>query len=319
MELVPLCSAGDVRRVSTDIQSPSRQHPVVCFAPVEREAMPSLDELREILGPEVRVFLVMGERLLQKLPRASGTSISFGSVPIWLWWPSSLRKRLAPSGAERAAALVDFARTVDLSRPLIRSSFARVEQRLTMLSQTHDRLNTQLSDALQEAVAGVHWADVLEERLKCAWELVHGVTVAVGIDARDLAALPRLGLEARLHIAIFCAWMRQTPECRHAPPLSYVFGPGFIRALTDQAGFEPLCLAPSCARIASSSAGDDLAVRALPRLGGLVSDQAVRADGAVAWEARVDEGLAPVGGARIQYWVHRSGLVEFDSVGMGKR
>jgi hypothetical protein len=303
--------------VSADIQSPYRQYPIACLAPGEQEAMPSLDELHEILGPGARVFVVVGERLLRKLPRASGTSISLGSVPVWLWWPSSLRKRLAPSGAERAAALVEFARRVDLSRPLVRSSFARLEQRLTMLSQTHDRLSTELNEALQEGLAGIHRADSLEERLRSAWELVNAITLTVGADARDLAVLPRLGLEARMHVAIFCAWMRQTHECRPTPPLLYTLGPGFIRALVDQAGFEPLRLAPSCARIASSSADADVAVRARPGLGGLVTDQAVRADGAVAWEARIlDKRLAPVGGARIHYWVHRSGLVEFDSVGV---
>jgi hypothetical protein len=181
--------------VSADIQSPHRQHPIACLASGEHEAMPSLDGLHEILGPDAQVFVVVGERLLRRLPRASGTSISLGSVLVWLWWPSSLRKRLAPSGAERAAALVDFARRVDLSRPLVRSSFARLEQRLTMLSQTHDRLSTELNEALQEGLAGIHRADSLEERLRSAWELVNAITLTVVGAGAKLTPLRRLRID----------------------------------------------------------------------------------------------------------------------------
>ncbi len=313
---VELQSAGDVRRVRADIHSPRRDYPVIGLAPfgLEGSSPPSLDELRAILGSEVHAYFVRDRRLLRKLPTASATQLSYRSVSVWLWWPCNLRRRLAQGGADRAATLVDFARQIEASRPLVQSRLARLEQRHASLTQAYDHVQQQLTDALAEGLETASGAALVERRLTDTWDVIDALADGFGVRRDDLAALPRLGLEGRMHVAILYAWMRECSDLRHPPPLVYIFGSGFIQTCAHQPEAVRQKLAAACSRIASSRADAELAISSLPAIPDPASLQLARPDGAKGWVAHVRDDFGSSAGACIRYWTHDSGLVEFDSI-----
>lgn len=126
-----------LRGMEADLRSDRRVHPVVGLASLEEINEPVLaaQRVREIVGVGPRIYYVRGAYLLRCLRGMLGGSLALPAGGARVWWPGIATRCdpaahplvLALDSESQADMLAEFARQIDLSRPLVRVEIALIE------------------------------------------------------------------------------------------------------------------------------------------------------------------------------------------------
>lgn len=312
-------SPKDVRRLIAEILRDTRDYPIIGLTLREGEARPTLtpQEVRAIAGERTRIYLIVGDYLLQRLQRAQGTKLGPARGAVWVWW--------AECGACDAGcsnAFQQFAHELELSRPAVRreierlaDALASIEHELAEGRESNSGLKRDLRAAELDDRRATARAEAAEQKLEEARAYLKSLKDA-GLDSDELRMIAQMDPEDRLHRLIFREWMRLTPSDRREHQLSYTFGVRFVAMVEGHPDIPRDRLAWVCAMIACGRKPVGLDVHALRKGNGGNNQQVVRADGAKAWRARITTNTpnAPAA-SRLHYWTHASSRVEFGSVG----
>lgn len=303
-------SAKELRRLSEEIGSDARLHPIVVFVLSARQAGLELtpQEVRAIVEVGATVYLVSSAELTHRLAALNGVRLSLAHGFAWVWWPTA---------DERSPGQLELVDQLDLSRPAARREIERLTLRLDESERAAGHLPSVLADVKSGASSsGDTVLDFAEVSVLDAWTRLQ-VFRDVGLDSRELEGVDR---EDRLHWMIFREWMRLTSFDRRAHPLGYVFGPQFLAFVERLQRVEDDGLAWACAMVACGVESAQLKLRAVAGKMGSQAEQLSRADGARAWEAEVASAGRPddTWKLRLLCWKPPSGYIEFGSVTCGQ-
>jgi len=126
----------DARSLETCIFG-DRDYPVVALAPSLTTEEPVIvpDAIREIVGPHARIYFIPGDYQLNRLQGVLGRKLAPARGAARIWWPG-LSTCSDPEdhplvqcleGESESAALEEFARCFDLSRPRVRHEIKLIE------------------------------------------------------------------------------------------------------------------------------------------------------------------------------------------------
>jgi hypothetical protein len=101
------------------------------------------------------------------------------------------------------------------------------------------------------------------------------------------------------------------------PLARYTLGADFLGAVERHSGASTAELAWVCSMIACGRAPRLRSLDPQPRTDRPEGPQLVRSDGAAAWCCNLRRKAS--GGPRLHYWIHPSGRIEFETVGVGER
>ena len=126
-----------------------REHAVVTLTPSLTMDAPVFapEAIREIVGPCVRIYVIRGDYLLGHLQRVFGRKLAPARGAARIWWPGfsttsdpdahPLVQRL--EGESDLAALEEFARRFDLSRPRVRIEVKLIEDSRALAERERDQ------------------------------------------------------------------------------------------------------------------------------------------------------------------------------------
>jgi hypothetical protein len=314
-------SPKDVRRLIAEILLESRDYPIIGLTLRDGEAGPALmpQEVRAVAGERTRIYLIVGDYLLQRLQRAQGTKLGSAWGAVWVWWPECGARDTGSS-----SGLQQFAHELELSRPVVRREVERLADELATsgheLAEARES-NNSLKRELRAAEVGERGttarAEAAEQKLEEAQAYLKSLKDA-GLDSEELRMIAQMDPGDRLHRLIFREWMRLTPDDRREHQLSYTFGVRFLATVEQHRDIPRDRLAWACTMIACGRKPAGLEVHPLRKGNGGNDPQVVRADGAKAWRARITTSApnAPVA-SRLHFWIQAGGGagVEFGSVG----
>jgi hypothetical protein len=317
-------SPKDLRRLMAEIYRDTRDYPIIGLALRGDETEPALrpQEVRAVAGEETRIYLIVGDYLLRRLQKTQGTVLNVARGVVSVWWPECGVQGV-DHDASRSIALQQFARELELSRPVARSEIERLadaraslECELAEARKSNSGLKRDLRATELDELRATARAEAVEQRLEESQAYLESLKDA-GLDDDELRMIVQMNPEDRLHRLIFREWMRLTPSDRREHQLSYSFGARFVATLEEHRDISRDRLAWVCAMIACGRKPAGLDVHALRKGNGGNDPQVVRADGAKAWRARITTSApnAPAA-SRLHFWTHAGGAgVEFGSVG----
>jgi hypothetical protein len=161
-------TSHDVQRLIADIVS-ERDEPIVGLTQREdgHEPVLAAREVRALLGPGVRIYLIPEEDLLREFRRAIGPRLTLERAAARIWWPgASVRCDpddhplvVALEGEAPADTLQEFSHRLDLSRPYVREQIALLEDACAFLEHELDSLqerNHQIAERLRDTQIDCH-------------------------------------------------------------------------------------------------------------------------------------------------------------------
>lgn len=137
-------------------------------------------DVRELVGPGVRIYLIRGDDLLQSLRELIGSRLAIDRGAARVWWPGAHARSdwgdhpavLALEGEPRRVTLEEFAQQFDLSRPRVRGQIrliedarAFLEHELTRAQEQNRKVHERLRDAQIESHGLRTRAEAAEARL----------------------------------------------------------------------------------------------------------------------------------------------------------
>jgi hypothetical protein len=153
----------ELRRMCADILD-AREQPVVALT-LDADGLPVLGfaDVRAVVGPDVRIYLIAGEdELLHELRATLGPALALDRGAARVWWPGAGRLCdpadhplvLALEDEPSVATLHEFALRFDCSRPRVREQIrliedarAFVEHELAGAREHSQRVHERLRDA----------------------------------------------------------------------------------------------------------------------------------------------------------------------------
>jgi transcriptional regulator with XRE-family HTH domain len=139
MDSGPIVVSGEdeLLKMVADLRSPNRMHPVVGLSssPIESEPALVASEVREIVGPFARIYLLPNEDQRLGLKAKLGRKLALFPDTVRVWWPG-LTRRSDPGdhplvavleGESGPDLLAEFGREFELSRPHIRREIKQIE------------------------------------------------------------------------------------------------------------------------------------------------------------------------------------------------
>jgi hypothetical protein len=171
----------DLRCMSADILG-DRDHPIVGLAlrADTQEPVLASSDVRAVVGPAARIYLLAAEELLPGLQEVLGGRLTVHLGAARIWWPGA-NVRSDPSdhplvpvlaGERRRDTLEEFTRQFDLSRPNVRRQIkliddtrALLEYELARMEARNRRLSERLRDTQIESHQRLTRAQAAEARL----------------------------------------------------------------------------------------------------------------------------------------------------------
>jgi hypothetical protein len=146
-------SHQDLREMKADLHSGERRCPAVgltCLLEIEEPVL-APRRVRALVGSGPRIYYLPGVHLLGRLQGMLGQRLALPAGGARVWWPglavgSDPREHplvLALDGESRAGTLVEFARQLDLRRPVVRAEIELIEDARRLAEH-------ELSQALEE-------------------------------------------------------------------------------------------------------------------------------------------------------------------------
>jgi hypothetical protein len=184
-EYVAVRTAEELERLCDDIYG-ERAYPIVGLTMRRESSEPVLraSDIRGVVGPEVRIYLLTNEDLLYEMQELVGSRVGLWGGAIRIWWPGvSVRSDpgdhplvVGLEDEDYTVTLEEFADEFDLTRPRVRS-------RMRLVEDSRGFLERQLQDS-QEQTRRTH------ERLRDAQIECHRLrTRAEVAEAACLGAL----------------------------------------------------------------------------------------------------------------------------------
>jgi hypothetical protein len=187
-DCISVQTTSDLRRMCTDVLG-EREQPVVGFALVsdgdEDESMLTFADVRAVVGPGVRIYMVGCEDLIEHLADMLGPTLEIQPNSVRIWWPGA-GDRCEPTdhpaiaaldGEPRELALEEIARQFDLSRP-------RVRAHIRLIEDARAFVECELSGAIEQN--GLVYERLRDAQLEC-----HGLRVRAETAETSLAATQR--------------------------------------------------------------------------------------------------------------------------------
>lgn len=151
-EYVVVRTGEELERLCDDIYC-ERDYPIVGLTLRRESNEPVLraSDIRGVVGPEVRIYLLTNEELLYEMQELVGSRTRLWSGAIRIWWPG-VSARSDPGDHPLVVGLEDedytvtleeFANEFDLSRP-------RVRRRLRLAEDSRGFLERQLHDSQEQ-------------------------------------------------------------------------------------------------------------------------------------------------------------------------
>jgi hypothetical protein len=182
--LVTIETEHDLARICAEILSARTQPMVgVTLRPYEQEAVLSVQQIRAVVGPGVRVFVISSDELLLEFRRMLGSRLRLDRGTIRIWWPGASPRCdptehpviVALEDEEVAATLEELGYQFDLSRPRVRGRIEMIEDarafldhELTRAQEQNRRLHERLRDTQIECHGLRTRAEAAEARLDAA-------------------------------------------------------------------------------------------------------------------------------------------------------
>jgi hypothetical protein len=303
-----------LRSMQAHLLSGEREQPVIAltWSVDAEEPVLAPEDVRAIVGPGPRIYLIQAEYLLRRLQGALGPlALPRGSARVW--WPGiSVGSDpgehplvLALDGEPQASMCVELARQFDLSRPHVR-------REIELIEDTRRLAEHQLAQAVeQNRTTEEHLRDVQIERHQA---LTRAQAAEASLDAAT-DPLGEMGCEERLHSLITREWVQAlTASDRREHPLgAYVLTGELVATVEHQASLPQERLAWVCAMLACGYAPALAGLATHPLLSGRAGGQLQRADGAKGWRCSLKRNAS--GGPRLHYWIRPDGTIEFAEVG----
>src|ERR1700683_2043486 len=136
LDYVVVRTSGDVQRLSADILA-ERDRPIVGLTHGEdgHEPVLAASEVRSLVGPRVRIYLVPSDDLLAEFRDEIGPRLTLERAAVRIWWPgASVRCDptdhplvVALEGERPRDTLQEFSHQLDLSRPYVRAQISLIE------------------------------------------------------------------------------------------------------------------------------------------------------------------------------------------------
>ncbi len=159
---IPVETPGDLRRLCTDILS-DRKEPVIGLTlDVDGEPVLACSDVRAVVGPAARIYLIFNDDLLYGLREILGRRLAIDRGVVRTWWPGASARCdpadhpavLALDGEPSRATLEEFAHEFDLTRPRVRAQIrliedarAFLEHELTRAREQDHKVHERLRDA----------------------------------------------------------------------------------------------------------------------------------------------------------------------------
>jgi hypothetical protein len=181
---------------------------------------------------------------------------------------------------------------------------ARSERRCRELEERVRELERQCRSLEQQATAAAHHANISPPTDDQDTELPTNEKVE------------RRGDGERLYVLIVEKWVETFSgphDWSESPLASFVFSAEFLRALDEPDRLPLERIAWVCAMVACGKARGLGGIDPHQLLTGAGGRQLVREDGAKGWRCNLKRNSP--GGARLHYWIHTSGRIEFDALG----
>jgi hypothetical protein len=321
-------SGARLRAMCADILRDDRDYPIVglsCCAGASDPAL-AVERVRDVVGPDIPVYVIEPQQARECKTLLPDRLDLFGGAAR-VWWPgvNDGSERFHPlirdgSAGYREQALERLAQEFEIDcaqpvRPLPRQLLP--QQRLRGPGVRGCRELEAQVNGLERSVRELDRRRVASTRPALAGEhsQAHGVSSAA--KDRPAAAAPRPRTRAeQLHLLIVEQWLEScdsSQERAQRPLARYTFSERFERALDRQPRPALEKLAWVCAIVASGVAAKSYGITPQPLLAGLGGAQIMRADGAKAWSCCLQRNIAD--GPLLHFWMHPSGLIEFEALG----
>jgi hypothetical protein len=140
----------ELRRLGAEILA-ARELPIVGLAPGAAGPVLTPSDVRALVGPGVRIYLIRGDELLAELADAVGPRLALQPAAARIWWPGA-RVRCDPANHPLVVSLEDerpgdtleeFTCQFELSRPYIRRQITLIEDARAFLEQELSRVEQQ--------------------------------------------------------------------------------------------------------------------------------------------------------------------------------
>jgi hypothetical protein len=178
---IVLGDAEDAGLLCDDVLG-TRERAVVGVAPRTDDFAPVLApaDVRAVVGPGVRVYLIPDEYVLEEVQARLGPRLRIPRGSARIWWPGATAYSdpaahpwvIATAGERRWDTLEAFAEQFDLSRPRVRREIALaedlrgvLEREIIHVEERESRLHERLRDAQLECHCLRTRAEVAEQRL----------------------------------------------------------------------------------------------------------------------------------------------------------
>lgn len=328
-ELLRIESAAQMRAMCAEILSDDRAHPIVgltCRAGESEPALP-VTRVRQHIWSNIPIYVIEAPhaRATRSL-LPDGHGVHSGAARVW--WPGvnfESDPQWHPliydsTGTYGEDALQQLAAAFELRSPqpvdLSPEQQTVLQERLRVRTEARCRdLERQLHD-LQCDYRDLERVTIGTERPEEAPRPVEGD------DDAEVTTAGRLGAQdtvKALHLLVVKSWTDTLTgefDWSHYPLATVTFSEGFVRDLERRRA--PLeRVAWVCAMVACGKATTLSGIAPRPLLAGSSSkpgsSQQVREDDAKGWRCNLKRNAA--GGARIHYWVHPTGRIEFDAFG----
>jgi hypothetical protein len=178
-------TSRDLRRLCTDILS-RREQPVVGLTlDVDGGPVLACSDIRAVVGPGVRIYLIVNDDLRCGLREMLGPRLAIDQGEVRTWWPGANTRCdpadhpavLALDGEPSRMTLEEFAHQFDLTRP-------RVRGQIRLIEDTRAFLEHELARAREQS-------HKVHERLRDAQIECHNLRTRAEAAEASLAAVQR--------------------------------------------------------------------------------------------------------------------------------
>lgn len=319
-------SERQLRAMCADILRPDRDYPIVGLTcrPGARDPALPVDRVRASIWPSVPIYVIEPQQARAAhtvLPARLGAYNGAARV----WWPGvaehsdqswhpliydstgvygdDVLRRLAIEFERQRPSPIDLSpeQQVILSERLR----ARSERRCRELEELVRELEDHCRNLEQHSTTGA----------------AHPAKADAPTDAQDTKSPANEKVERRsdgerLYVLIVEKWVETFSgphDWSESPLASFVFSDEFLRALDDPDRLPLERIAWVCAMVACGKARGLGGIDPHQLLTGAGGRQLIREDGAKGWRCNLKRNSP--GGARLHYWIHPSGKIEFDELG----
>jgi hypothetical protein len=308
-ETIEVRTTAQLRDLETDLFG-DRDVAVVVIAQAEEGELPALnpEDVRRVVGPNARIYVVLSTSLLGRLTRVLGAGLSVYCGEVRVLWPG-LSSRDDPAdhplvkalpGEPQKDTLRELELQFDLSRPHVRREIKQLDELRAMAE-------IELNDAKRRLAA--------IERDRHPTERVRDTAKASadnGDQSVGLVDLQTHAVEKHLQFLISREW-RALPQASRIYRLGdYLLASDLLTKLAGRTERELEPVARVIALVASRCAptGSDPIPRPMLTVPG--GEQHTRSDGAEGW-------LCPLvrnhpRGAQLEYWMRPDGVIEVTDI-----